>query len=870
MNNTADTGMIKLMFSDQVPEAVEAGVRIMENSPALRKQASATFDCSLDELKPDKDHVGIHLVALGDTEHYGLNRNKDGFPKKACAERHGTFVRHGAVFEHHNNRDRDKNMGAIVKSAYNEPMGRIELFIHAHKEKAAEHLTRLEKTGEVSVSMAAKVPRDRCYPAGAQVLTPTGHEAIEAIEPGDVVVSHTGKACKVTHVHSSTYTGALITLGVCGIGSTTLTANHPIFVVPRAKLRAASGRRYKLRPDTNYVPMYNKDLGDVRDSYKLVAAEGVMPGDGLLVPVPLLPSSGVPALDPGLYVAGVYAGDGYLMKQRRGRNKKGEPYVVGFGLSVGMRDKHLAQVKRLASALCGDDVVKVYAESYGRQAVRVEVRDRVVAHRLSELAGEYSYTKRVDLSKFKTKEQALSFLGGLIDSDGSQDKRCGAVRILTVSPRLARDVHRLCLLCGVFASVAWAPTPRGTSGFKHTRGGMWSVHIGRGHVNALVPYAAKLDAVTDARAVHNYQRWGDYLVTTVNRATVAQVLDLPVYNLTVACDETYIADGAMTHNCTICGNFRKSASDPNQCEHIRDDFGRTYADGREVGTQNDEPTWFDISFVSRPADRIAWSLKTAGAARVEDAVKAAADAGIWVPDELEADVPGYSEKLALVKQLSKAEADYLRIAEAGVKTAADRYLNELLKSATCSIPDAIIDQLRAERPADVLRKLAACGVVMDADSFFKYAFGLDYGDVADSMPAIRADIENALFSRLHKSGAYQKVCCNNYFDVDNVNTVRYGLGRLRCEEGVKAASVACSFRGDSVKDRIVNMTIQGFKPTVIKRGSCVESGAAPGGGACVYAAYKLSAVRSIGLGGEESGRAVALAVAQNMVNKTGE
>ena len=479
MNTQADTGMVKLMFSDQVPEAVEAGVRMMEDSPALRKQASVTFDCSSDELKPDKNHVGLHLVALGDFEHYGFNRNFDSFPKKACAERHGTFVSHGAVFEHHKNRDRDKNMGTIVKSAYNEPMGRIELFIHAHRDKAAEHLDRLEKTGEVSVSMACKVPYDIC---------------------------------------------------------------------------------------------------------------------------------------------------------------------------------------------------------------------------------------------------------------------------------------------------------------------------------------------------------------------------------------------------SICENKRKSSSDPKQCSHIRDEFGKVAADGTVTGTHNDKPTWFDISFVGRPADRIAWNLKTASAAGAANSSVIAAEAsGIWVPDDLQVDIPHYSEKLAMLKKLSAREAAYLRVAESGAKTAEDRYYSELLKSAVCSIPDAAIDLLRSEKPDDVLRKLAACGVVMDVDSFFKYAFGADYGDVADAMPAIRRDVNGPLFTRLYKSGAYQKVCRNNYFDVDTDDTLLYGLNRLRCEEGVKIASSICSFDRESVRNRIVDSTVQGMRP-LVKSGSGVDS-EAPSGGACVYAAYKLSALRSVSGCGEDSDRNVALAIAQNMVNK---
>ncbi len=56
-------------------------------------------------------------------------------------------------------------------------------------------------------------------------------------------------------------------------------------------------------------------------------------------------------------------------------------------------------------------------------------------------------------------------------------------------------------------------------------------------------------------------------------------------------------------------------------------------DGKIVGTYNDEPHFFDYSIVTRPADRIAYSLKIA-ADEVVDSAKLAEAEGIWVPDNI--------------------------------------------------------------------------------------------------------------------------------------------------------------------------------------------------------------------------------------------
>jgi hypothetical protein len=161
-----DTGMVKLIYSSAFDKAADVHMEIIEDVSQLNKSAATVFGCESEALKPDDDHVGIHVVALGDWETYGSNRNGDTFPKKACLAYHDTFVKNGALFRHHRNKDRNKNLGALVKSAYNEPMGRVELFVHAHKERARDELHRLSKEGEIPFSMACKVAFDRCNTCG--------------------------------------------------------------------------------------------------------------------------------------------------------------------------------------------------------------------------------------------------------------------------------------------------------------------------------------------------------------------------------------------------------------------------------------------------------------------------------------------------------------------------------------------------------------------------------------------------------------------------------------------------------------------------------------------------------------------------------
>ena len=105
--------MIKLIYSSAFQDTVDVRMTVVEGRDGLMKSASTVFGCDYDDMLPDKDHVGIHVVALGDFEHYGANRNGDGFPKRACVAYHPTFVKHGNVYRHHKNKDPQKRLGQI-------------------------------------------------------------------------------------------------------------------------------------------------------------------------------------------------------------------------------------------------------------------------------------------------------------------------------------------------------------------------------------------------------------------------------------------------------------------------------------------------------------------------------------------------------------------------------------------------------------------------------------------------------------------------------------------------------------------------------------------------------------------------------------
>lgn len=116
----------------------------------------------IEQFRPDADHFLQHVIAMGDHESYGPNRNQDAWTKKANSENFQTFTKYGHFFKEHRHTNPSLKIGDIKYAAYNEPMARIELLVWGHKKKAEAQYQKALDGGELHYSMAARVPHDIC------------------------------------------------------------------------------------------------------------------------------------------------------------------------------------------------------------------------------------------------------------------------------------------------------------------------------------------------------------------------------------------------------------------------------------------------------------------------------------------------------------------------------------------------------------------------------------------------------------------------------------------------------------------------------------------------------------------------------------
>ena len=194
-------------------------------------------------------------------------------------------------------------------------------------------------------------------------------------------------------------------------------------------------------------------------------------------------------------------------------------------------------------------------------------------------------------------------------------------------------------------------------------------------------------------------------------------------------------------------------------------IGEQYEDGRKVLTFNDEPKWFDISFVGRPADRIAWNLKVASSEDL-DSVKLAEYEGVTAPDELACETESSRRKLGYMKDLSSMQDSFVgwTTKQTSVVTARDQYIYSFRKIASATLDAETVSRLRELPIKTAMFALAQNGVLMDVPTFFKYATGDDYETVVKPyMEAVQKAVPSVIRSRV-KQAECASLCNDATYD----------------------------------------------------------------------------------------------------------
>lgn len=544
-------------WSDQQAVLFDVGSRGLDRDQMQKRAAAGIFNNV--DIQPKPGRSIIHLIALGDAERYGPNRNSDFF------------------------------YGTPREIQFPEPRGSLKSIKLATGN--VERAWTFEKY--------ARVYRDHCFPPGTPVLMADGtYKAIESVVIGDSVISGAGVPRRVvrTYIHDSPKN--LISFDVAGSRQPILcTDEHPFGVVRgdhtlcRKLGYAAANRCYPHTAGTRGVCQSRGCSGNGCDmSPEWMEARNVRHGDYFLVPRETsTPADSFFDGADAAYFLGLFLAEGGFS---HGLLRKDSLATLTFcGDERHLADAAVAFLSRKGWRFRGP--YGPYAKS---NTLTIEIVGASAVSELRRLSGglAYSHEKTVPPGLYGcSSEMRLAFLGGYMDGDGSWSDVKHVLRGRTVSFDGLQGLWRLAASVGIPAYMCcdgqsyvmrnkavqkdYVCRPSGVLAIY----GAWT--------RALQPYCFKL-AHVDFDAI---RRSGNSLVLPsfvgfpITRIAEVPATAATVHNLEVEVDNSYIVNGFAVHNCNK--KTDKSYGDVLKAAH-NGPMARTEL---LIDVPNDDPVWRD-------------------------------------------------------------------------------------------------------------------------------------------------------------------------------------------------------------------------------------------------------------------------------------
>jgi len=370
-----------------------------------------------------------------------------------------------------------------------------------------------------------------CFLEGARVRTRSGEKPIEQIALSDEVMTHQGRWRKVYHLSRRPYHGPIYHIRYYGDSERELkvTAEHPLLVVPRER----SSER-------------NRDF-----QMNWTRADRVKVGDYLAVPVPQ------PFLEPvPVHQRTVTIGHGRHTSEERLVDFPNEPdffRFIGYYLSEGHVDHehylslsfnvaekdYLADAKGLIERYSGKSPISNAPRQNGQTLV---VASTQTARAFAMEFGSNAYEKRIPEWVSGAEPELLAELvNGLWRGDGSYDSRKNMFRYSTINEALAYGFRDALLRLGIAASINKQPRPS-------PRQDMFTVVISS-PFNSQFGKLVGVDAPAGNLSGSPFALDSNFQYMPIKEITQEED-ETEVFNFSVEEDESYVAEGVVSHNWT--------------------------------------------------------------------------------------------------------------------------------------------------------------------------------------------------------------------------------------------------------------------------------------------------------------------------------
>jgi len=312
-----------------------------------------------------------------------------------------------------------------------------------------------------------------------------------------------------------------------------------------------------------------------------------------------------------------------------------------------------------------------------------------------------------------------------------------------------------------------------------------------------------------------------------------------VYNFSVNEDESYTASLISAHNCRVphdicsaCGNRAKNRAE--YCDHLKNHMTEIMKSGHQVFAINDEPTFFDISRVFKPADRIAYSLRKVASIDVKGGAQLAEELGVKIPVRVFEDLaPKMAAKLASARKLAEIEKKIDSLASGGNNI----HLKSMLPACPCgSLPGNVMEALRDVKLGTALRGLADAKICLSLEDFIKLVMGEKAEPLTSEFTGLKSSLPG-MFGRLLDSGEAEECAANDSYDSPNTAIPQ------RLKEVLRSVSDSFSMDENPAQGRMKITIIRGTIPSLARVKAAAVS-ASKSHLLTEYAAYQLSFAQS--------------------------
>ena len=506
-------------------------------------------------LRPDPRYMYTLVNAMGYSEFYGANSNRDYYgynphldfngllhtPDTCCC--HGEYHNWqcdslvqarlakawpfgypsfygAAVYAHHKNTDPSSlGFGDVIYAAQNEAMKRVELVMRVDIALAAKRghsaiLDRIKRGERTDVSMG-------CFRAGAMVTMADGtRKPIEQIVVGDSVRTHTGGTGRVTELHRRRYKGEFFEIRPANEDPFVATTEHPFW----AAFRAKDAQRVWQKDKPTFDWVFAKDL------------------EGAVLSRPKVTNTVASDISRATArILGYYLAEGHIVL-----NKNGDP--AGIELTVNKNDAANEEIEALCQEVRTRNAPVWRQRENSEQEFAIGIYDAGLASLCASICGRFSKTKKLDESVLYWPEDLQrELLGAYFNGDGFTSG--GDLLCSTASEDLAHQIREILFRLGVPTSYQVLHHRAGSG--KSTKDTFeWVISIGKQWAGTFAPYCAKAPVTEIGKAKNIYRDYGDLWAVPIREYSSFFGED-DVYNFEVEGDNSYVVNGVAAHNCKV-------------------------------------------------------------------------------------------------------------------------------------------------------------------------------------------------------------------------------------------------------------------------------------------------------------------------------